>query len=195
MGFPAPTEKQARILWISVTALAIAVLLALIGLLLWGSRWILNQLSPVIMPLAIAGIIAYLLDPAVDFFEKRKVARPRAILLVFFLGVMLVLILLATVVPRLVVETEALIPQLPTYSRVLGRKLQTWMEKPALGIELTILRKFTGKQETNSVPQSADTNTALPQSSPASTNAPPGGNQTNFMQTKEFEKVISWPRM
>lgn len=178
-------------LWLSVTALAAAVLLALIGLLLWGFGWVLNQLSPVIMPLAIAGIIAYLLDPVVDFFEQRKIARPRAILLVFFLGVMLILILLATVVPRLVVETEGLIRQLPAYSRVLGGKLQVWAERQQRELE-TILRKFPGRQATNSVPQSTETNAMGPLPGAAETNAPPDVKQTNFMQTKAFEKVVSW---
>ena len=52
--------------------------------------------------LAVAAVVAYLLDPVVDFFERRKIPRTRAILLVFFLAVMLVLTLLATVVPVLV---------------------------------------------------------------------------------------------
>src|SRR6266850_4182769 len=132
MPFPAPTEKQARILWFSLTGLAISVLLALLGLLFWGLGWAINQLSSVLLPLAIAGVIAYLLDPVVDFLEKRKVPRARAILLVFFVAVMLVLILLATVLPKLIVETKLLIDQVPDFSEKLRTNLSEWLRKSNL---------------------------------------------------------------
>ena len=66
MAFPPPTEKQAKILWTSITALAVGILLALIAVLLLGVAWVANTLSSVLIPLAIAGIVAYLLDPLVD---------------------------------------------------------------------------------------------------------------------------------
>ena len=54
--------------------------------LLWGA-----------LPLAVAGIIACLLDPLVDFFEQRlRIPRLRAILLVFFVGVATVVLMLGT---------------------------------------------------------------------------------------------------
>ena len=68
MNFTQPTEQQARILWTSVTWLAVAILVGLIGVLLWGFAWVVDRLSSVLLPLAIAGIIAYVLDPVVDFF-------------------------------------------------------------------------------------------------------------------------------
>ena len=66
MAFPPPTEKQAKILWTSITALAVGILLALFAALLLGVAWVANTLSAVLIPLAIAGIVAYLLDPLVD---------------------------------------------------------------------------------------------------------------------------------
>ena len=117
MDFPSPSPKQGRILWASATALSIAILVALAGVLFWGFGWVLNRLSSVLLPLALAGILAYLIDPIVDFFENRRIPRPRAILLVFVLGLMVVLILLATVVPKLIVEVGQLIDQLPQYTQ------------------------------------------------------------------------------
>ena len=83
MSFPSPSEKQARVLWFSLTALAVAVLLALVGGLFWGFGWVIDKLSPVLLPLAVAGILAYLLDPVVDFFQRRGVPRTRGIMIVF----------------------------------------------------------------------------------------------------------------
>ena len=72
MELKGPSEKQASILWTAVTGLAIAVILGLISAIFAGIGWLANQLSSVLLPLAVAGIIAYLLDPVVDWFEKKK---------------------------------------------------------------------------------------------------------------------------
>ena len=136
MGFPLPTEKQGRILWVSITALAVGVLLALIGLLVLGLGWVINQLSVVLLPLAVAGVIAYLLDPVVDYFVTLRVPRVRAVLLVFFLVIMLVIGLLATVVPRVIVETNSLVKSLPGHVEDMQKKFEEWMVSTPLGIEL-----------------------------------------------------------
>lgn len=135
MSFPAPSEKQARLLWISVTALAVAVLLALLGVLVSAVGWVLNRLSPVLWPLAVAAILAYLLDPVVDFFQRRNVPRRRAILLVLLIGVALVLAVLATVVPQLVVETGQLIAGVPGFVEKLRVQVTEWLGKSPMGIK------------------------------------------------------------
>ncbi|HSH15795.1 MAG TPA: hypothetical protein VLD18_07165, partial [Verrucomicrobiae bacterium] len=63
MNFPPPTERQARILWMSVTSLAVGIMIALAGAILFGFGWVVQQLSAVLLPLAVAGILAFLLDP------------------------------------------------------------------------------------------------------------------------------------
>src|SRR5437764_15300816 len=83
MNLPGPTQRQARLIWMALTGLAIAVLIALAVALLWGLSRVVQILSPVLWPLAIAGIIACLLDPAVDLIERKGATRPRAIAAVF----------------------------------------------------------------------------------------------------------------
>src|SRR5688572_29835089 len=90
--FPPPTPRQAAILWSSLTAMAVAVVLSLIGFLCWGAGWVTAKLSPVLLPIAVAGVIAYLLDPVVDFFEKKGWGRTRSILFVFLVTALIVLI-------------------------------------------------------------------------------------------------------
>src|SRR3954465_13109788 len=106
MAFPSPTVKQARIVWLSLTGLAIGVIEGLLGLLVWGLGFVLKLLSPVLWPLAIAGILAYLLDPVVDFFTRRKFSRQKAIIFVFGICVLALAGLFASIVPRVVRETE-----------------------------------------------------------------------------------------
>ena len=118
MAFPSPSDKQAKVLWFSITALAIAVFLALLALMFYGVAWLLERLTPVLLPLVVAGIFAFLLNPLVDFFEGKMSAkvsmifakiknpkRVKAILLVFLIGVASIatvtIVIITTVVPEL----------------------------------------------------------------------------------------------
>jgi predicted PurR-regulated permease PerM len=132
--FPPPTERQGRVIWFSVTALAIAVFLCLLGVVFWGVGWVVQKLSPVLLPLAIAGVLAYLLDPLVDYLEiKMKVPRGRAVFLVFFIGVGIVLLAFAGIVPRLFVEVRELFAKAPDYWNILSGKISAWMQSSPWG--------------------------------------------------------------
>lgn len=133
MSFPAPSETQARVLWFSLTTLAVGVTIAVFGVVIWGLGWLINALSSVLLPLAFAAILAYLLDPVVDWLERKKVPRTRAILLVFFVAIMLFLMMVATVIPQLLVETSQLIDLIPDYAAKLKDKLGAWFESSRLG--------------------------------------------------------------
>jgi predicted PurR-regulated permease PerM len=87
---PPPHPTQVRILWGTLTALAVAVLVGLLAGAIWGIGEILRVLSPVLWPLALAGVLAYLLDPLVDLIERRGLPRARAIALVFATALVLV---------------------------------------------------------------------------------------------------------
>ena len=69
--------------WATLTALSFVALGAVIvlcgGLVLQG----ISFLQPVLIPVAIAGILAYLLDPLVVWLEKRRLSRTKAVLVVF----------------------------------------------------------------------------------------------------------------
>ncbi|MEN9573081.1 MAG: hypothetical protein RL514_936 [Verrucomicrobiota bacterium] len=134
MNFPPPTAKQAQVIWFSATILAVAVVLAALGASFWALGLLLNKLASLIVPLAIAAVIACLLDPVVDFFEQRLgIPRIRAILLVFFIGVALVVLMLGTVVPELVVQANKLANNLPEYSDKFRERFSNWLADSPLG--------------------------------------------------------------
>ncbi len=134
MNFPPPSEKQAQVIWISVTTLAVAVLLGAVGASFWALGFLLNKLASLILPLAIAAIVACLLDPVVDLFEQRmKIPRIRAILMVFFIGVALVVLLLGTVVPELVVQANKLVTDLPGDAEKFRIRFSDWLADSPLG--------------------------------------------------------------
>lgn len=99
---PAPTAFQKRVLWRAVAGISMAVI-ALLGvgaIIVVGN--ILGFLQPVLVPLALAGILAYLLDPLVRRirskpFFKRELSRIQAVGLVFFLTVSAIALIAFTV--------------------------------------------------------------------------------------------------
>jgi predicted PurR-regulated permease PerM len=130
MNFPPPTQRQARILWAALTGLAVGILIVLVSLLLLGIGWVAQQLSAVLLPLAIAGIIAYLLDPVVGLLEQRGLPRARAIICVFALAAVTVVALIGSVVPTLVVETRQLVERIPAYTARMHNRIEIWVTNP-----------------------------------------------------------------
>ncbi len=136
MSFPSPTPKQARVLWFSLTALAVAVVLVLFGLFLWGVGIVMGRISAVLLPAALALILAYILDPVVEFFVRKKIPRVWAILLVFMLGLLLMGGVLGSVIPGLVRETRRFVQDLPANAKALRLKIEDFMENSPLGRQL-----------------------------------------------------------
>jgi predicted PurR-regulated permease PerM len=150
MNFPPPTERQARILWAALTGLAIGVLLALVSIIMLGIGWIAQQLAPVLLPLAIAGIVAYLLDPVVGFLEQRGLPRARAIICVFALAAVIVAGLIGSVVPTVVIETRQLVERIPSYTKRMHERIDRWVTNPPLPLQH--LLNLPVPQGTNAAP-------------------------------------------
>jgi predicted PurR-regulated permease PerM len=96
-----PTRFQQKTIWSAATGLAILVL----GSLLVGLVWLIGQifgfLQPVLVPLVVAGIIAYLLDPVVRIIEKRGLSRFWSVITVFLATLVAITLLVAAVLPAI----------------------------------------------------------------------------------------------
>src|SRR4051794_14391282 len=119
-----PTERQSRLIWLACSGLAVALIVALVVGVIWGLGRVLHLLSPVLWPLAVAGVLAYLLDPVVDFFERKGVPRPRAIICVFALALVVMGAFAASVLPQMVRETRELAQRVPGYTTRMQEHLQ-----------------------------------------------------------------------
>lgn len=177
MSFPPPSPKQANLIWLALTGIAIATLVLLVVALIWGAGQALQILAPVIWPLAIAGVIAYLLDPVVDKLEIRGVPRTRAIIMVFACAVVLMLGLLGSVVPQIVTETHDLARRVPGYSQKIQSRVQKWINNPPPTLRRLLDRSASAAptiltNETAGAPQSTDLATNVPGA--ASTNTVEG---------------------
>jgi len=113
----APTPFQQKLFWAALTALAFVVLAAIIVLV--GKLVIeaIAYLRPVLLPLAIAGILAYLLEPAVRWLESRKMSRTLAVVIIFLAITATGAGILIWIIPSLWHEGQSFVANLPSYSQ------------------------------------------------------------------------------
>ncbi len=96
-----PTRFQQRTLWGAATGLAMWVLACMIVGLVWVIGQIFGYLQPVLVPLIVAGIIAYLLDPVVRLIERRGVSRLWSVIGVFVITLVVATLLVLAVLPAI----------------------------------------------------------------------------------------------
>ena len=94
-----PTRFQQKTLWNAATGVAMLVLGILLIGLIWLTGKIFGFLQPVLIPLIVAGIIAYVLDPVVRLLEKHGLSRLWAVVTLFISILALVTLLTAAVIP------------------------------------------------------------------------------------------------
>lgn len=111
-----PTPQQQSILWTAITGLALAALGGVILLAAWLCGQVLKLIYPVLLPIGVAAVIAYILDPALEWLERRFRLSRHASLLLLFLGVLIVLSLfLLVLVPPLLQELYQFATNLPRH--------------------------------------------------------------------------------
>ena len=94
-----PTHFQRRTLWNAATGVAILIIGALLVGLVWLTGRIFSFLQPVLIPLIVAGIVAYVLDPVVRLLEKRGLSRLWAVITLFIAMLVAATLLVAAVIP------------------------------------------------------------------------------------------------
>lgn len=176
MSFPAPTEKQAKVIWSSLTILSVAISLAVIGGILYGLASLISYLSPILLPIAMAGIAACLLEPMVTWFERFRIPRIRAILLVYIIIITFFLQMIGTVIPTAVGQATDLMSRGSWYlERLQTRLLDTPSavdEKGNPEAEETVLPPPVITPPVNAVPVPVATNQA-PAAAALTNEAPP----------------------
>lgn len=122
-----PDSKQEQIIWKAVT-LACMLFMAATGI---GAFFLLIKtitfFKSVLIPLSIAGVIAYLLHPVVVWMESKGVKKTRAIVLIFVAAVVLFGALCAFVLPKLFDEGSNLIREFPNMVQKVEVRANSWL--------------------------------------------------------------------
>ena len=181
-GKPNPT--QSRIFWVALTALAIVSLVASVAALIWALGRLLELFGPVIWPLAIAAVLAYLLDPLVDLLERRRMKRQRAIIFVFTAAVLVLLGISAMVLPRLIFETRELASRIPAYATTIQQRAVDWIESSRWRVPVLNRPKAGAEPPT--------TNVVVEPDAPVITPAPAGAEPEVPWERKLTSAAVSW---
>ena len=112
-----PTTFQRKMLWVAITGLSFVALGATITLLGWLLIRGISYLQPILIPIAVAAILAYLVDPVVNWMEKQRLSRTLAIVIVFlaFLGLGAGIVL--WIAPSAIHQGESFTRNFPAYSQ------------------------------------------------------------------------------
>ena len=112
-----PTAFQRNALWTAITALSLTVIGVLAVGLVYLATSVLAFLQPILVPFAVAGVMAYLLEPGVKWLEKRGLNRSRAVLLVFGLFSLSLGGLVWWITPKLWSQTSHVTDKVPAYTK------------------------------------------------------------------------------
>ena len=104
--------------------------ISLLGLLL---LWL---LAPVLTPFVIAGVLGYMLHPAVERLAARRVPRVVAVSLVEVAAIVIVLAVLLLIVPILSKQLPLLREQIPLLADRLNTNLSPWLAKMGVTVAL-----------------------------------------------------------
>lgn len=95
-----PSHFQLRTLWSAATFVGIAVIVILAVTFIWLVSQGIAYMQPILVPLAVAGIMAYLLDPIVEIMVRLGMRRIYAIGVIFVLASLFMALMFFAVVPR-----------------------------------------------------------------------------------------------
>src|SRR5216110_36490 len=111
-----PTPWQRKVMWAALTALFVVVLIVIIGTVIWVSANIISFLQPILIPVAIAVILTYLLDPLVTKMSRGTLSRTKAVALVFAIAFFALGGLGAWLVPTISLQSANFARQVPAYT-------------------------------------------------------------------------------
>ncbi|MGO4545056.1 AI-2E family transporter [Paenibacillus sp. 2TAB23] len=87
-------------------------------------------LKTLLLPVILAGIAYYLLNPIVDYLERNRIKRVYSIILLFLLGAGLITILLVAVIPFLNEQAVSFVNNFPKYGEQLRNNFEGFMDSP-----------------------------------------------------------------
>src|SRR5437588_1969410 len=112
-----PTPWQKRTMWAALSAFFVVLLVVIAGVVVYVGANLISFLQPILIPVAIAIILAYLLDPLVTELCRRGIQRTWAILVIFLSAFVALVGLFWWVVPTISMQSANFAKELPSYTQ------------------------------------------------------------------------------
>ena len=104
-------------MWAALTALFIVFLTVTAASVIWVSANVIGFLQPILIPVAIAAILAYLLDPAVTRMCRGGLGRTKAVVLLFLLVFVALTALGSWLIPVISMQSANFAKDMPSYTQ------------------------------------------------------------------------------
>lgn len=112
-----PTPWQRKTMWTALTALFIVFLGITTASVIWLFASLISFLQPILIPVAIAAILAYLLDPLVTKLCRGGLTRTKAVASLFAVAFLSLAALVAWLVPMISIQSANFTKELPAYTQ------------------------------------------------------------------------------
>jgi predicted PurR-regulated permease PerM len=160
-----PNAFQRTTLWTAITALSITVIGSLlVGLIYLGTQ-IISFLQPLLIPFAVAGVLAYLLEPVVARLVRWKISRHISVWIVFIVATVALVGVMLVIVPAFLDQSVEFAKVVPGYTKTARENVSKWAIETNkrlhkdYGVDFLHLNepKATTPVETTTQPSSAPT--------------------------------------
>src|SRR2546425_427743 len=111
-----PTPWQRKTMWAALTACFVVLLIVIVGAVIWTGANIISFLQPILIPVAIALILTYLLDPLVTKMSRGTLSRTKAVALLFAIAFLALGGFAAWLVPTISIQSANFARQVPAYT-------------------------------------------------------------------------------
>lgn len=118
-----PTPWQHKTMWAALTALFVVLLITIGCSVVWIAANVIGFIQPILIPVAIAVILAYLLDPLITKMAAQGLGRTKAVLALFTIAILSMGVLVAWLAPILSIQASNVGRELPQYTLKVRDKL------------------------------------------------------------------------
>ena len=177
-----PTPWQRKTMWAALSAFFVVLLIVIVGSAIWVLANLISFLQPILIPVAIAAILAYLLDPLVTRMCQRGLSRTKTVTLLFAIIFLALIALGSWIVPMISVQSASFAKELPGYTQKAREKVVDFIARYNRTIDTASGRGRTGSPTAGLVnwllgsppphPQPTATATASPPPGPEATASP-----------------------
>ena len=122
-----PAEWQQKAIWAAISALAISFLIFVFIAVVWIMANVISFLQPILIPVAIAAILAYLLDPVVTRMAAGGLGRTKSIILLFAIAGLALAAMGTWLVPAIGVQSNNFVRELPQYTVKARNQIVEWI--------------------------------------------------------------------
>ncbi len=103
-------------MWAALTALFVVFLIVIVGAAIWTGANIISFLQPILIPVAIAIILTYLLDPLVTKVSRGGLSRTKAVAFLFAVAFVALGGLIGWLVPTISIQSANFAKEVPAYT-------------------------------------------------------------------------------